>query len=147
MKLKYRGICYDYTPPIVNYGKVSGIGNYRGVASQRRDLKEVPVPQPSADLTYRGVEYHTGDLPADQSKGASGIPQTVGTAWASVADEARWLMMSHHRAIKHRQQSMLGRLTSEIHLEVDPSHYWNHIQGKVHPSFRETYERSHAAMS
>jgi hypothetical protein len=29
----------------------------------------------------------------------------------------------------------------------DAGRYWNHIQGKVHPSFWATYDRSHAASS
>lgn len=148
MRLKYRGISYNYSPPAVNYGKVFGVGNYRGATYQHRDLREAPVPQVCADLTYRGIDYHTGESQANQDNVASEVQlEIVRIEWVSVADEARWLMMNHHRAIKRRQQSMLGRLNSEIHLNVDPSQYWNHIQGKVHPSFRKTYERSHAAMS
>lgn len=148
MKLTYRGINYDYRPPVVNYGNSAGVGKYRGATYPRQNLQETPVPQVSADLTYRGVAYHTGESPTDtpQSQKAD-QPETVGAVWVSVTEEARWLMMDHHRIIRHRQQSMLGRATSEIHLKVDPSKYWNHIQGKVHPSFRMTYERSHAAMS
>lgn len=148
MKLTYRGINYDYSPPVVRYGNSAGVGKYRGATYPRQNLKETPVPQVSADLTYRGVAYHTGESPTDTSQSQrEDQPETVGADWVSVAEEARWLMMDHHRIIKHRQQSMLGRTTSEIHLKVDPSKYWNHIQGKVHPSFRMTYERSHSAMS
>ena len=148
MKLTYRGIDYDYRPPVVNYGHSAGVGKYRGLSYRRRDLQEPPVPPISADLTYRGVAYHAGESPTDMPQSQRvNQTETVGDDWVSVAEEARWLMMDHHRIIKHRQQSMLGRATSEIHLKVDPSKYWNHIQGKVHPSFRVTYERSHAAMS
>ncbi|NEQ37587.1 MAG: hypothetical protein F6K40_15445 [Okeania sp. SIO3I5] len=34
---------------------------------------------------------------------------------------------------------------SEVGLES--SHYWGHIQGKVQPTFRKNYERSHASLS
>ncbi|PZD70923.1 hypothetical protein C1752_08698 [Acaryochloris thomasi RCC1774] len=136
MQLKYRGVTYDYTPPDVNYGKQKEAGKYRGVAFPRHILHEFPVTKPEADLTYRGVEYRT-----------AGQKQPAAAGCKSATDEARWLMMNHHRAIKQRQQSMLGRLTADIHMVADPTQYWNHIQGKVHPSFRATYDRSAAAMS
>lgn len=63
----------------------------------------------------------------------------------STQEQARALMMRHHHMIKNREQSMLSRTAAEIGLEdVD---YWNHIQGKPHPSFRATYDRSSATMS
>jgi hypothetical protein len=34
--------------------------------------------------------------------------------------QARALMMRHHQVIKNRQQSMLGRASAEIGLEVKP---------------------------
>jgi hypothetical protein len=135
MQLTYRGVTYDYTPPQVNYGKSKETGKYRGAAFRRHILHEFPVPKVEADLTYRGVQYHPGE--------ATKRPISSG----SVTNEARWLMMNHHRTIKQRQQSMLGRLAADIHLNADPRQYWNHIQGKVHPSFRATYDRSAAAMS
>jgi hypothetical protein len=43
---------------------------------------------------------------------------------------------------------MLTRLAGQVGLpNKDASQYWNRIQGKVHPSFRVTYDRSAAAMS
>ena len=56
-------------------------------------------------------------------------------------------MMNRHRSVKQRQQSMLGRLAIETGLPVEAAQYWNHIQGKVHPSFWATYSRSGAAAS
>ncbi|NJO48958.1 MAG: hypothetical protein HC840_05150 [Leptolyngbyaceae cyanobacterium RM2_2_4] len=72
----------------------------------------------------------------------------VPAAAASTEDRARSLMMGHHRLIKQRQQVMLSRLAAEVGLTAaDASHYWNHIQGKVHPGFSATYDRSHVALS
>jgi hypothetical protein len=65
----------------------------------------------------------------------------------STQQQARALMMRHHRMIKNRQQSMLGRAASEIGMDVDSAKYWGHIQGKPHPSFRDSYDRSHSASS
>ncbi|MFW6357682.1 MAG: hypothetical protein ACOC0N_00490 [Chroococcales cyanobacterium] len=65
----------------------------------------------------------------------------------STQDQARALMMRHHKMIKNRQQSMLDRAANEIGLDVEGKHNWNHIQGKHHPSFRSTYDRSGASLS
>jgi hypothetical protein len=61
--------------------------------------------------------------------------------------QARALMMRHHKMIKNRQQSMLGRAASEIGMDITGSEYWGNIQGKPYPSFRLTYDRSHVALS
>ncbi len=65
----------------------------------------------------------------------------------STQEQARALMMRHHHLIKNRQQSMLGRTAAELGMEKESAEYWNHIQGKVHPSFRASYDRSSASLS
>ncbi|PSB01353.1 hypothetical protein [Merismopedia glauca] len=65
----------------------------------------------------------------------------------STEQQARALMMRHHHIIKNRQQSMLGRAAVEVGMPPEASEYWNHIQGKAHPSFRSSYDRSGACMS
>jgi hypothetical protein len=65
----------------------------------------------------------------------------------STEQQARALMMRHHQAIKNRQQSMLNRAAAEIGMEADGSDYWSNIQGKAHPTFRATYDRSNASLS
>lgn len=65
----------------------------------------------------------------------------------STQDQARALMMRHHHMIKNRQQSMLSRVSAEVGLSPETSQYWNHIQGGVHPSFTESYDRSSVTMS
>lgn len=62
-------------------------------------------------------------------------------------DQARALMMRHHKIVKNRQQSMLGRTASEIGMDIDGSEYWSSIQGKPHSSFRVSYDRSNASLS
>ncbi len=62
----------------------------------------------------------------------------------STQEQARALMMRHHHLVKNREQSMLKRAAAEVGLETD---YWNHIQGKPHPSFRSDYDRSSASLS
>jgi hypothetical protein len=65
----------------------------------------------------------------------------------STQDQARSLMVRHHHLIKNRQQSMLSRAAAEIGMPSETAHFWNHIQGKPHPSFRDTYDRSSASLS
>ena len=65
----------------------------------------------------------------------------------STQDQARALMMRHHHLIKNREQCMLSRAAAEIGMPAETAHYWNHIQGKPHPSFRATYDRSGASLS
>ena len=65
----------------------------------------------------------------------------------STQQQARSLMMRHHQLIKNRQQSMLGRAAAEIGMEMDSIEYWGNIQGKPHPSFRKSYDRSSASLS
>lgn len=151
MKLTYRGVNYDYNPPEVDMASSNEVGQYRGLEWRFRNPQKVPVLQPNLNLVYRGVAYQTGvqeqepvsapaDIPAPTVAGAS-------SATSTVQNMARALMTSHHRWIKNRQQALLGRAASEVGLSADAAHYWNHIQGKVHPSFRSSYDRSHAALS
>ncbi|HEY9634375.1 MAG TPA: hypothetical protein V6D14_13255 [Coleofasciculaceae cyanobacterium] len=65
----------------------------------------------------------------------------------STQEQARALMMRHHHNIKNRQQSMLGRAAVEVGLAIDSVDYWNHVQGKVEPGFRSSYDRSNASPS
>ena len=56
-------------------------------------------------------------------------------------------MMRHHKMIKNRQQSMLGRAAAEIGMDINGSEYWTNIQGKPRSSFRTTYDRSNVSLS
>lgn len=65
----------------------------------------------------------------------------------SAEEQARALMNRHHHLVKNRQQSMLSRAAAELGMPAEVSEYWNHIQGKPHPSFSATYDRSHSTLS
>jgi hypothetical protein len=46
----------------------------------------------------------------------------------AVEEEARTLMMNHHRSVKRREQSMLSRLDEKVGLPVSAATgFWNHI--------------------
>ena len=65
----------------------------------------------------------------------------------STQERARALMMRHYQLIKNRQQSMLERVSEELHLPESTSHYWNPIQGKISVNARMNYDLSNVAMS
>jgi hypothetical protein len=65
----------------------------------------------------------------------------------STQEQARALMIRHHHMIKNRQQCMLSRAASEVGMPAETAHFWNHIQGKPHPTFSDSYDRSHVALS
>lgn len=147
MQLKYRGVSYDYTPPQITTRQTDVVGQYRGLEWRFRASTKPSVQQPTLNLVYRGVAYQTGTS-QDQETIRQPVASPAGASVsAPVKELARALMLSHHTLIKNRQQSMLSRVAAEVGLGADAAHYWNHIQGKVHPGFRASYDRSHAALS
>jgi hypothetical protein len=144
MKLTYRGVSYDYNPPTVDLKAIDEVGKFRGVDIRFRTVTKAPVQQPTLDLMYRGVAYSTG---ATANVAPAAAPVAAPVATISTEDKARMMMLNRHRSVKQRQQSMLARLATEAGLPAEAAHYWNHIQGKVHPSFWATYGRSGAAAS
>ena len=55
----YRGVEYDYNPPSLEVREGEILGKYRGRPLHFNYVRHVPVPQPVADLTFRGVPYRT----------------------------------------------------------------------------------------
>ncbi len=158
MKLTYRGVSYDYTPPVVESNTTDDVGKFRGVDIRFRTVKKAPVQQPTLDLVYRGVAYQIGtpemasvvEVAPVAAPAAASLAQVAVAAAAtaySTDDKARLRMMNCHRAVKQRQQSMLTRLATEAGMPEGAAKYWNHIQGKVHPSFWATYSRGGATAS
>ncbi|MEO1069478.1 MAG: DUF4278 domain-containing protein [Cyanobacteria bacterium J06638_6] len=151
MKLTYRGVSYDYNPPVVQTNGSDDVGKFRGVDIRFRSIQKAPVQQPTLDLVYRGVAYQTGTPEAAPvlEPAAAAAPTAAPAVAATLNTEAkaRMSMMNRHRSVKQRQQSMLARLAVEAGLPAEAAQYWNHIQGKVHPSFWTTYSRSGAAAS
>ena len=144
MHLTYRGGKYDYTPANVDMQESEETGKFRGVDIRFRSVKKAPVQQPNLDLVYRGVAYRSA------ANGATDNPERVfapGSSAVTTDNRARMMLMNRHRLVKRRQQSMLSRLAGEVGLPADAARYWNHIQGKIHPSFWSTYDRSSASIS
>ncbi len=59
MKLTYRGVEYDYNPPVLETTLSETTGQYRGQTSHYAYVRHLPIPQPAERLTYRGVAYQT----------------------------------------------------------------------------------------
>jgi hypothetical protein len=142
MKLNYRGIQYNYQPPTVETTEAEVAGTYRGLDWRFRHLKKAPVLSPTKNLTYRGVSYHQGETLTHTAKETQA---TANLPTLSTEEKARSLMFNRTQTIKKRQQVMLSRTASSLGLVIND--YWNHIQGKVHPSFRHDYDRLGATMS
>jgi Domain of unknown function (DUF4278) len=59
MKLTYRGVDYDYNPPMLAVTESEIKCQYRGQPARYSYVQHVPIPQPVERLTYRGVPYQT----------------------------------------------------------------------------------------
>lgn len=129
MKLTYRGISYEYNPPLVETADVEAVGKYRGLEWRFRNPTKLPVTQASLDLKYRGVAYSTNSQVEEVSSASADVKnaESVQTPVFSIGDRARFLMMKHSRAIENRQQTMLNRVAAEIGLTVDVSQHLSHI--------------------
>ncbi|HIK44997.1 MAG TPA: DUF4278 domain-containing protein [Leptolyngbyaceae cyanobacterium M65_K2018_010] len=154
MKLTYRGVSYDYTPnPVPPMGPVFDVGSYRGATVAFRALAEVP-PQPSADLTWRGVPYRSGTPePARPAVPIGAAPTPTMTEDPApmpsngVMAASRNLFLRHHQRIRRREQGMMVRLAAEVGLPVEAAaRYESQIQGKLPHDFAG-YDRSATAMS
>ncbi|MBE9114515.1 DUF4278 domain-containing protein [Lusitaniella coriacea LEGE 07157] len=104
MKLSYRGVSYDYNPPVVETTQGQTAGKYRGQDWRFRNLKKAPVLQPTKNLVYRGVSYQRGD--------------TQSVAEQSVQQQSRSLFYNREQARRNRQQSMLNRTAEEVGLNA-----------------------------
>ncbi len=59
MKLTYRGVNYDYNPPMLEVTESEDTCRYRGNPCHYSYVRHVPIPQPAEQLMYRGVAYQT----------------------------------------------------------------------------------------
>jgi hypothetical protein len=64
----------------------------------------------------------------------------------AIEDQVRHLMVRHQNRIRGQQMRLLSRLNLELGRTATPQ-TWNHVQGKIHPSFRATYDHSGGTFS
>ncbi len=70
MKLIYRGVAYQYSPPQLRLTETELALKYRGANWRSRKLIDMLVPQLAFQLKYRGISYSTAqslapELPID----------------------------------------------------------------------------------
>lgn len=106
MKLIYRGISYEYNPPVVETVKGKVGGKFRGLDWRFHTLKKPPVLQPPINLTYRGVHYVNRPTATKEA-----VP-----TGQNIQEKARWLMLNKEKAAKNRSGSMLRRSAHEVGL-------------------------------
>jgi hypothetical protein len=151
MELTYRGV--DFQPNPVNEVSPGQIGGkYRGLDWRFRNMAKPVVGKTNLDLLYRGILYQTQPIRraeevTEEVVAPAAVTMTTPEPLSSVEALARVMMLGHQHALKIRQQAMLERAAEEVGLNADIASHWDRIQGKVHPSFRESYERSPATMS
>ncbi len=147
MKLKYRGVSYDFTPVEVASSGEFKEGKYRGVPV-KYPILTADVPCPEVELSYRGVAYKRGQSKGFVPTAQGAAPGTTTAETPSIDERIRRLMLNHQYQIRKREQAMLARADAEVGLTAgDAAHYRNHIQGYVPYNEQLDYERSHVAMS
>jgi hypothetical protein len=144
MKLCYRGIEYDYTPPQVEKVSSELVGKYRGVDVRFRNPKKALVLPATLNLKYRGVAYQP-EAPAVEPT-ATPAPQPAAPAAPTPAfalqQRMRELMLRSDRAIQKRHQTVLSRLMSEVGVKTDVEAYWKQSHGVLEHDDRLVYAPS-----
>lgn len=102
MKLTYRGVSYEYNPPVVEVEQGEVAGKFRGLDWRFHNLKKPLLLQPPVNLTYRGVAYQ--NRPTVNSEAGESKVQSL----------SRWLILRKEKAEQKRAASMLSRTSHEI---------------------------------
>jgi hypothetical protein len=145
MQLTYRGTNYESNPAQESNPQPVAPVDLRYRRATYRFNQNARAESLNAILKYRGATYSTQPL-AEVEHAPATVGTPMGAVSASVDSQARLLTMRHHRCIKNRQQSLLSRVAHQVGIETI-GNYWNRIQGKIHPTFRMNYDRSHATLS
>ena len=177
MRLKYRGVSYDYSPTstLLNAGPAFAKGLYRGLSVMFRRAENVPE-MPSYELKWRGVTYNSGRptpianpipvpamapipeatpvmtaiAPIALAPVSETVPSPVvetAVPSMSISDRSRNLFIQRHKRMRRREQDMMVRLAASIGLPID------HVAGYESqiqgkiPHDFGGYENSHRAMS
>ena len=98
MKLKYRGVAYEYNPTNVVTVESKVGGKYRGVHWRQRISQIVQVPKPSVDLKYRGVTYRKGAVKLADSQAE---PKKAPLTHPEMLPEEQPLSQSPQLEVKH----------------------------------------------
>ncbi|MGB3669793.1 MAG: DUF4278 domain-containing protein [Phormidesmis sp.] len=115
MKLTYRGIEYDYNPPVLEVVESEMACQYRGARATYTYVRHVPIPQPAERLTYRGVAYQTTRQGQIQQLGSTAQPTNADAVAGVDATPATWgsKLTSNRPAAQARRE--LLRASSQQH--------------------------------
>ncbi|MBD2258186.1 DUF4278 domain-containing protein [Pseudanabaena sp. FACHB-2040] len=136
MRLTYRGVTYDHNPPSLEVSESEILGHYRGQSHRLSYVRHIPIPQPVADLKYRGISYHTNSngqvetMPRQikEARPAHQISARPANAMAAarrelLAEAAQTHRDSIQRSLEHRiavaraqgNESLIQQLEAEKH--------------------------------
>ncbi len=90
MKLTYRGIEYDYNPPMLEVMESEVTCQYRGAHAAYTYVRHVPIPQSAERLSYRGVAYQTTRQGQIQQLGSAAQPVNADAVAGVDAKLAAW---------------------------------------------------------
>lgn len=97
MKMCYRGVEYDYTPPVLEVTESEILGQYRGRSLRFSYAKHIPFPQPVAELKFRGSVYRTNVQGGVSPAEASAQETKAFNAHSSMAQARRQLLQESAR--------------------------------------------------
>ena len=106
MKLCYRGVEYDYNPPMLEVSESELMGKYRGCTTRFSYVPHLPIPQPVAELKYRGNAYQTT---------AKGQIEPISKQPASIFKKLKALSQPANPTVKARRN--LLQETARVHKE------------------------------
>ncbi|MGD1907540.1 MAG: DUF4278 domain-containing protein [Leptolyngbyaceae cyanobacterium] len=131
MKMCYRGVEYDYTPPALEVTESEILGQYRGRTLRFSYAKHIPFPQPVAELKFRGSVYRTNSKGSVLPTEPLSRNHKVSDAQGSMAQARRQLLQESarihqdniRRTLEQRIQaarsngndSLLSQLEEELH--------------------------------
>lgn len=127
MKLTYRGVEYDHNPPMLEVSESDILCNYRGRNHRYTYVRNIPFPQPQAELTYRGAAYQINRYGQRQA-----VEQTETTSVFS-AFQRRLAQLTPLMDERHQLLRESARSHSEsIHRSLDRRIAVAREQGNVH---------------
>jgi hypothetical protein len=104
MRLCYRGVEYDYHPPSLEVKEGEILGKYRGRPLHFNYVSHVPIPQPVADLTYRGVSYRTTAL-GQVRPGVRSAEQPRQSVFQAIKSSDNSMMQARRHLLKEAAES------------------------------------------
>lgn len=117
MRLCYRGVEYDYNPPSLEVKEQELVGKYRGRPLHFNYVSHVPVPQPVADLTYRGVPYST--TAQGQVRPSTAIPEQRHSVFQGIRSADNSIMRARRYLLREAAESHRGNIQRTLQHRIE----------------------------